>query len=108
MVYGLAGLPVGWLACHDRSVLDKMGKLKQYLSICNAAPSECLAVIALKARAHILALNRQLVTRVLRTPRESLVDMQIFSNGTSLRVPASPIRGIWEAMAWSRPVQAGV
>lgn len=60
--YGLAGLRVGWIACRDRSILEKMAQLKQYLSICNAAPSEALAVIALKARSVILERNRQLTT----------------------------------------------
>lgn len=60
--YGLAGLRVGWIACRDRRVLQKMGQLKQYLSICNAAPSETLATIALKARSVILERNRRLTT----------------------------------------------
>lgn len=63
--YGLPGLRIGWIACRDSAVLDRMHGIKHYLSICNSAPSERLAVIALKARSHILARNRALVARNL-------------------------------------------
>src|SRR5579872_413040 len=58
--YGLPGLRVGWIACRDRRVLTKMLGLKHYLSICNSAPSEVLACIAVKARERILERNRDL------------------------------------------------
>ena len=56
--YGLPGLRVGWIASRDRDMLDRMLKLKHYLSICNSAPSEVLACIALKSSARILDRNR--------------------------------------------------
>ena len=56
--YGLPGLRVGWIACRDRAVLDRMEKLKHYLSICNAGPSEVLARIALRAGEAIMERNR--------------------------------------------------
>jgi hypothetical protein len=59
--YGLPGLRIGWIASRDRALLGRMERIKHYLSICNAGPSEHLAVIALKARAKILARNRQLI-----------------------------------------------
>jgi len=59
--YGLPGLRVGWIACRDRPLLSRMERIKHYLSICNASPSEHLAVIALKARARILARNLALI-----------------------------------------------
>lgn len=59
--YGLPGLRVGWIACRDRALLSRMEHLKHYLSICNARPSEHLAVIALKARERILARNLALI-----------------------------------------------
>ena len=42
-----------------------MERAKHYLSICNSAPSEALARIALAAREQILARNRALVERNL-------------------------------------------
>ena len=58
---GLPGLRVGWIACRDRGVLSRMERIKHYLSICNAGPSEVLATIAIKARESILTRNRGLV-----------------------------------------------
>jgi aspartate/methionine/tyrosine aminotransferase len=57
--YGLPGLRIGWIACADRDLLQRMERYKHYLSICNAAPSEQLALIALKARDTILAAHRE-------------------------------------------------
>ncbi len=59
--YGMPGLRIGWIAGRDASVLQKLECYKHYLSICNSAPSEQLATIALKARDKILARNRELV-----------------------------------------------
>ena len=59
--YGLPGLRIGWIACRDHALLERMEKMKHYLSICNSRPSEVLATIALKARATILDRNRALV-----------------------------------------------
>jgi aspartate/methionine/tyrosine aminotransferase len=59
--YGMPGLRIGWIASSDIAVLQKLERYKHYLSICNSAPSERLAIIALKARDKILARNRELV-----------------------------------------------
>jgi aspartate/methionine/tyrosine aminotransferase len=59
--YGLPGLRIGWLACRDRSLLDRLGRAKHYTSICNSAPSEVLALIGLRARDRLLERNRGIV-----------------------------------------------
>lgn len=59
--YGLPGLRIGWIACRDRELLQRMERYKHYLSICNSGPSEQLALIALKARETILARIRGLI-----------------------------------------------
>jgi len=58
--YGLPGLRIGWIASRDHALLARMESMKHYLSICNSAPSEVLACIALKARDPILRKNRDL------------------------------------------------
>lgn len=58
--FGLPGLRVGWIACRDRALLERMERVKHYLSICNAAPGELLAAIALESADHILARNRRI------------------------------------------------
>ncbi|HWD12946.1 aminotransferase class I/II-fold pyridoxal phosphate-dependent enzyme [Pseudochrobactrum sp. sp1633] len=64
--YGLPGLRIGWIACRDHALLSRMEKMKHYLSISNSAPSEILAVIALKARAQIISRNRALCSENLQ------------------------------------------
>ena len=59
--YGLAGLRIGWLACRDRGVLERLERRKHYTSICNAGPSEFLATIALRNADAILERNRDIV-----------------------------------------------
>ncbi|WP_298194848.1 aminotransferase class I/II-fold pyridoxal phosphate-dependent enzyme [Novosphingobium sp.] len=63
--YGLPGLRIGWLACQDRAFLQTCERYKHYLSICNSAPSELFAEIALKAREAIVGRNRDLAHRNL-------------------------------------------
>jgi aspartate/methionine/tyrosine aminotransferase len=59
--YGLPGLRIGWLACRERAALTRFERYKHFLSICNSAPSELLAEIALKAREPILERSRTIV-----------------------------------------------
>jgi aspartate/methionine/tyrosine aminotransferase len=59
--YGLAGLRIGWLACKDTALLDKLTKYKHYMSICNSGPSEFLSIIALKHGDKILKRNMQII-----------------------------------------------
>lgn len=59
--YGLAGLRLGWIACQDREIIHQLEKVKHYLTICNPAPSDALACIALKAGGQLLGRNRALV-----------------------------------------------
>ncbi|SFD69552.1 pyridoxal phosphate-dependent aminotransferase [Methylobacterium sp. 13MFTsu3.1M2] len=51
--FGLPGLRVGWVACRDRAVLERVLAIKSLLSSCLAGPSEVLAHIALRAEPRI-------------------------------------------------------
>lgn len=59
--YGLPGLRIGWLACRDGDFLTRCERYKHFLSICNSAPSEVLARMALKNRQAILERTRAIV-----------------------------------------------
>ena len=63
--YGLPGLRIGWVACRDRGLIDRVAMFRQYLSTCNAGPSEALALIALKNAPGLLARNRAIAERNL-------------------------------------------
>jgi len=60
--FGLAGLRIGWIATKDRALLARIAVSKEYLSSGNSAPSEILALIALRARVEVLARSRSLLT----------------------------------------------
>jgi aspartate/methionine/tyrosine aminotransferase len=59
--FAMAGLRIGWLATHDRALLDRVARFKDYTTICSAAPSEVLAIIALRARDRVLERSRAIV-----------------------------------------------
>ena len=59
--YALAGLRIGWLVTHDRDLLDRVARFKDYTTICSSAPSEILSIIALRARDQVLARSRAIV-----------------------------------------------
>jgi aspartate/methionine/tyrosine aminotransferase len=59
--FGLAGLRIGWIASRDRELLQRLLAFKHYLTICNSAPAEVLATIALRARQTVLERNRHIV-----------------------------------------------
>ena len=61
--YGLPGLRIGWLACRDHAVLERLETRKHYTTICNAAPSELIATHALRRGAQITARNRAIIAR---------------------------------------------
>ncbi len=52
--FGLPGLRVGWLATQERTILQKVSYLKDYTTICGSAPSEILAIMALRAKEAII------------------------------------------------------
>ncbi len=58
--YGLPGLRIGWLVSKDQDFLYRVKTLKDYTTICNSAPSEFLAEIALKKRKYLI--NKSLDT----------------------------------------------
>jgi aspartate/methionine/tyrosine aminotransferase len=59
--YGLPGLRIGWLACRERALLERITELKLYTTICSSAPSELLVALALRHGDRLVARSRQLV-----------------------------------------------
>ena len=59
--FAMAGLRIGWLATRNTRFLDRVARLKDYTTICNSAPSEVLAVMALRAADSVLDRSRKIV-----------------------------------------------
>lgn len=60
--YALAGLRVGWIACRNAELMKRLAAFRDYTTICNSAPSEILALIALRAKETVLSRSRGIVT----------------------------------------------
>jgi aspartate/methionine/tyrosine aminotransferase len=85
--YGLAGLRIGWIATKNKQVYGNMAALKDYTTICNSAPSEFLAEVAMRHRAKLADRNLNIIKQNL-----TVID-DLFTRYSSL-------------FTWSRP-QAG-
>jgi len=59
--YGLAGLRIGWIATRDEKLFHELAAFKDYTTICNSAPSEFLATLALRHRASIVERNLEII-----------------------------------------------
>ena len=59
--FGMAGVRVGWVVTKDKELYKKMATFKDYTTICGSAPSEILALIALRAKDKIVVKNLGLI-----------------------------------------------
>lgn len=65
--YGLPGLRTGWLVIRDPALRAALINWKHYTTICAAAPSEALAIVALGIHEQLAARSRRLITGNLAT-----------------------------------------
>ena len=63
--YGLAGLRIGWIATRSADVYKRIAALKDYTTICNSAPSELLAELALRHRQKLVERNLAIIAENL-------------------------------------------
>jgi len=87
--YGLPGLRIGWLASRNHEVLERVSRLKDYTTICASAPSEILAIMALRNRDEIVA-------RQLERVRGNLAVLDTF------------FADYEESISWNRPLGGSI
>ena len=63
--YGLAGLRIGWIATKNKKVYERLASFKDYTTICNSAPSEFLAEVALRNRQKLINRNLSIIKQNL-------------------------------------------
>jgi aspartate/methionine/tyrosine aminotransferase len=63
--FALPGLRIGWLALRDPRLRDAIIAYKDYTTICSSAPSEILALIALRARDRLIERSQTIIRRNL-------------------------------------------
>lgn len=56
--FGLPGLRIGWVATRNEELYRGMAAFKDYTSLCNSAPSEFLAMLALRHKEKLVERNK--------------------------------------------------
>ena len=98
---GLPGLRIGWTATKDKDLFQKLAAFKDYTTICNAAPSEFLSIIALKHADKLLDRNREIVKK----NRDLL--RAFFSRNSTLLSWNSPKAGAIAFPKWEIKISSG-
>lgn len=78
--FGLAGLRTGWLVSQNQAFLNKVIAFKDYLSICNSAPSEILSIIALNHIDQFVQPNLQKIKKNIAYFQEFVTAQEVISN----------------------------
>ncbi|WP_109831123.1 aminotransferase class I/II-fold pyridoxal phosphate-dependent enzyme [Reichenbachiella versicolor] len=78
--FGLAGLRTGWLVSQDKSFLQKVVSFKDYLSICNSAPSEILTIMALNHLDKFLEPNLEKIKKNILVFQEFADQQELISS----------------------------
>lgn len=87
--FGLPGLRIGWIATRNNNIYQAMARQKDYTTICNSAPSEYLAALAIRNRTVILERNRRLINKNIQLLDQFFLCHQDHFNW--LRPSAGPI-----------------
>ncbi len=78
--FSLAGLRLGWLVTGNPGLMQKLLGFKDYTTICNNAPGEILALMAIRAKDKIIARNRSIIDHNLQQLDRFFADQsQLFS-----------------------------
>jgi aspartate/methionine/tyrosine aminotransferase len=90
--YALPGVRLGWIACRDADLYRRLVAAKDFTTICAAAPSEILALIAVRAADHLIARSLDRISRNLALvdrflARRSDVVRWVRPRGTSVGFP---------------------
>ena len=87
--FGLAGLRIGWIATKNAEVYREMASFKDYTSICNSAPSEFLASLALRNKSMLIKRNKNIVLSNIKILNEFFAKYENLFNWTAPK--AGPI-----------------
>ena len=82
--YGLPGLRVGWLVNTLPRFQQRVKELKDYTTICPPAPSESLALIALRAQPDLWHRNRTILAEGLPVLRQFVLEQKSLDDKGSL------------------------
>ncbi len=72
--FALAGLRIGWLTTKNDGLFSQFANYKDYTTLCSSAPSEILALMALRAKDRILKRNLDIIKNNLKLLDEFFVE----------------------------------
>ena len=117
--FAMPGLRLGWLCTRNKRLYDMMSSFKDYLTICPPAPSEVLALIALRCRTAVLKHTMDIIHKNLKElaaffgrhsdvfewhpPRASTIGF-VRLKGWLLRVGTGGASGFCEALVQQKEV----
>lgn len=64
--FGLPGLRIGWITTRDNNLFKSIAQIKDFITICNSAPSEFLATIALRNIDVLMKRNMRIIRKNLK------------------------------------------
>lgn len=70
--FALAGLRIGWVITKDKELFKKIAEFKNYTTICNSAPSEILAITALRLKDEIIQRNIKIILKNFKIFEQSI------------------------------------
>ncbi|KAK3590469.1 hypothetical protein CHS0354_000335 [Potamilus streckersoni] len=68
--FGLPGLRIGWLCTRNKALMSEVALLKDYTTMCSSAPSEILAIIAIRNMNYLLERTMSIIRSNLQTADE--------------------------------------
>jgi aspartate/methionine/tyrosine aminotransferase len=107
--HGLPGLRIGWLACRDPELLERVKDVKLYTTICSSAPSELLVALALRHADRLIAASRELVLSnlpVLDSLLEHRRDLLEWVRPTAGPVGFPRVAGDFDVFEWCEQIAA--
>jgi aspartate/methionine/tyrosine aminotransferase len=87
--FGLPGLRIGWVATRDADLLRQMRERRHYTTICNSAPSEFLATLALRHKEVMLQRTQAIIRANIEAMQRFMEEGQRFFAWSP--PPAGPI-----------------
>lgn len=105
--HGLPGLRIGWLACRNPELLDRIRALKLYTSICSSAPSELLVALALRHADSLTERNRSIVLANLPVIDDLLqrrAGLFEWVRPTAGPIGFPRVRGVGDVEAWCEEI----
>ena len=75
---GFGGIRIGWVACQDQQLIQRLLAFKQWLSVCHGQADARLALLAMQHKSQIIDSNRQLISENLQTLQQAQVYNQFF------------------------------